>query len=74
MISIQEVNFYNSLAERNLVGKINCPFGADDIVVTKVNDQDEVYFKCLTCDTIFHPGVKVINIIKDTIDKYKNQV
>ena len=74
MISIQEVNFYNSLANRQLAGKINCPFGNDDIVVTRVNPQDEVYFECITCDSTFYPGIKVINIIKETIDKYKNQV
>jgi transposase-like protein len=74
MLSIQEVNFYNSLANRQLAGKINCPFSSDDIVVTRVNSEDQVYFECITCNSTFHPGIKVINIIKETIDKYKNQV
>lgn len=70
MLSVQEVTFYNDLVERNVAGKINCPFDTNDVVVTKVNDENEVYFKCLGCDTIFYPGLKIEKIIKDTIDKY----
>jgi hypothetical protein len=70
MLSVQEVTFYNDLVEKNVAGKINCPFDTNDIVVTKVNDQGEVYFKCLGCDTIFYPGTKVEKIIKNTIDKH----
>lgn len=73
MLSIQEVNFYNSLVERNLAGKINCPFDENDIVVSRVNPKDEVYFECLSCKTTFEVGIKVENIIKNTIDKLKNQ-
>lgn len=73
MLSIQEVNFYNSLVQKNLAGKINCPFYENDIVVSRVNSQEEVYFECLTCRTTFHPGINVENIIKTTIDKFKNQ-
>jgi len=73
VLTVQEVNFYNSLVERDLVAKINCPFDTDDIVVTRVNPQDEVYFKCISCQTTFYPGIKVEKIIKETIDKFKNQ-
>ena len=73
MLSIQEVNFYNSLVENNLAGKINCPFDQNDIVVSRVNSKDEVYFECISCKTSFEPGINVENIIKNTIDKYKNQ-
>lgn len=71
MLSVQEVTFYNNLVNKGIVGKINCPFDIDDIVVTKVNSQDQVYFECITCDSIFYPGIKVINTIKSTIDKFK---
>ena len=74
MLSAQEVNYYNDLVDNGLAYRINCPFGEDDIIVTRVNSQDEVYFECLSCKSVFHPGIKVIKIIKDTIDKYKNQV
>ena len=73
MLSIQEINFYNDLADKNLVAKINCPFEESDIVVSRVNPKDEVYFECLSCQTTFYPGIKVENIIKNTIDKLKNQ-
>jgi Trk K+ transport system NAD-binding subunit len=70
MLSVQEITFYNDLVEKNIAGKINCPFDANDVVVTKVNDENEVYFKCLGCDTVFYPGLKVEKIIKNTIDKH----
>lgn len=70
MLSVQEVTFYNDLVEKNIAGKINCPFDTSDVVVTKVNDKNEVYFKCLGCDTIFYPGLKVEQIIKDAINTF----
>jgi hypothetical protein len=77
MLSVQEVNFYNDLYDRGLVDKINCPFDdvvvLDHIILTKVKDDDKVYFKCLTCVTSFEPGVNTIEKIKNTIDKYINQ-
>jgi hypothetical protein len=77
MLSVQEVNFYNDLYDRGLVDKINCPFDdvgvLDHIILTKVKDDDKVYFKCLTCVTSFEPGVNTIKKIKNTIDKYINQ-
>ena len=77
MLSVQEVNFYNDLYDRGLVDKINCPFDdvgvLDHIILTKVKDDDKVYFKCLTCITNFEPGVNTIEKIKNTIDKYINQ-
>jgi hypothetical protein len=72
MLSVQEVTFYNDLVNKGIVGKINCPFDMDDIVVTKVNSQDKVYFECISCNTTFHPGIKVINTIKNTISKFKS--
>jgi len=60
------------------VNPINCPFNEDSImdhiIISKVNELDEVYFNCITCKSRFTPGTNVIKIIKDTIDKYKNQV
>jgi hypothetical protein len=70
MLSVQEVTFYNDLVNKGLVGKINCPFDIDDTVVTRVNSKDEVYFECITCDSLFYPGVNVTNIIKNTITKF----
>jgi hypothetical protein len=77
MLSVQEVHFYNDLYDRGLVEKINCPFDdigvLDHIILTKVKDNDKVYFECLTCVTTFSPGINTIEKIKNTIDKYINQ-
>ena len=77
VLSAKEVNFYNDLFDRGLAEKINCPFDEvgvlDHIILTKVRDDDKVYFKCLTCVISFEPGINTINIIKNTIDKYINQ-
>ena len=52
VLSAKEVNFYNDLFDRGLAEKINCPFDEvgvlDHIILTKVRDDDKVYFKCLT--------------------------
>lgn len=74
MLSVQEVTFYNSLVNKGLVGKINCPFDIDDIVVTKVNPEDKVYFECITCNSVFYPGIKIEKTIKNTIDKFKSKI
>lgn len=70
MLSVQEVTFYNDLVISGLAKKINCPFDIDDTVVTRVNSQDKVYFECISCNTIFYPGIKVENVIKNTIKKF----
>jgi len=70
MLSIQEVHFYNDLAEKGIVKKITCPFNETDIIVTKFKD-DKVYFDCITCDSIFYPGINVIDNIKNSIEKFK---
>jgi hypothetical protein len=69
LISIQEVHFYNQLAEKGIVKKITCPFNEDDIVITKF-DNDKVYFNCITCNSTFYPGINVIENIKTSINKY----
>lgn len=75
MLSVKEVNFYNSLVDSGLANKINCPFDepgvADHIVITKVDKNDLVIFKCITCDTKFEPGMNTIEIIQSTVNKYK---
>ena len=69
LISIQEVHFYNQLAEKGIVKKITCPFNEDDIIITKFDDE-KVYFHCITCNSTFYPGINVIENIKISIDKY----
>jgi hypothetical protein len=78
MLTIQEVHFYTLLSDMGKVNPINCPFNEDGVmnhlIISKVNESDEVYFNCVTCESTFTPGTNAQKIIKDTIDKYKNQV
>jgi hypothetical protein len=73
-LSAKEVHFYNNLSDQGLVKKITCPFGEDDIIVTKEKDSGEVYFECITCNSSFDPGINIIQNIKTTIDKFKSKV
>jgi len=73
MLSIKEVHFYNDLVNKGIVKKINCPFEEDEhIVISITNESDEVLFECLTCNTIFKPGINTEQIIKSAIEKHKN--
>ena len=54
MLSVQEVTFYNDLVEKNIAGKINCPFDTSDVVVTKVNDKNEERYFTLECLDEYH--------------------
>jgi len=74
LLSAKEVHFYNDLSNQGLVKKITCPFGEDDVIVTKVNESDEVYFECITCDSSFSPGINIIQNIKLSIDKFKSNL
>jgi hypothetical protein len=77
MLTIQEVHFYTKLASEGKANPINCPFNEDimnHIIILKVKQSDEVYFDCKTCDSTFSPGTNAERIIKNTIDKYKNQL
>ena len=77
MLSVKEVNYYNSLVKRGLANKISCPFDEvgvlDHIVITKIASDDEsATFKCVTCNSKFDAGINTIESVKSTIDKYKN--
>jgi hypothetical protein len=74
LLSAKEVHFYNDLSNQGLVKKITCPFGENDVIVTKVNELDEVYFECITCDSSFNPGINIIQNIKLSIDKFKSNL
>jgi len=66
-LTIQEVNYYNNLVKNGKALKIECTFGADDIVVSKVDSSDKVFFYCLGCQTSFYPGINLIEKIKGYI-------
>lgn len=63
-ISIQEVHSYLNLVNEGRADKINCPLNETDIIITKLDDNDKVYFQCLSCKTTFYPGINLIQKIK----------
>ena len=77
MLTIQEVHFYNELADSGKASPILCPFNEDSImnhiIIPRFNESDEVYFDCKSCKSTFFPGMNAEKIIKNTIDKYINQ-
>jgi hypothetical protein len=78
MLSIQEVHFYNILVEKGLVNPMNCPFNEDSvsnhIIIPNLNENDSLFFTCLTCVTNFELGLNTEQIIKNSINKYKNTI
>lgn len=75
MLSVQEVHFYNNLVERNNVKNvIVCPFVKEDIVVTKVDEDDRPFFFCLSCRVTFLLTKDIQEVIKLTIDKFISKV
>jgi hypothetical protein len=75
MLSVQEVHFYNNLVEKNEVKNlIVCPFVKEDIVVTKVDEDDKPYFFCIGCRTTFYLTKDIQEIIKLTIDKFISRI
>lgn len=77
MLSIKEINFYTSLVNKNLVSPIMCPtsqISEKHFTMSQVDDDLNVYFKCLDCNTKFTLGLNTENNIKEIIDKFKNIV
>jgi len=71
MLSVQEIHFYNNLVDSNKVENlIVCPFVKDDIVVTKVDEDDKPYFYCIGCKTIFKLTSDIEHTISTIIKKF----
>ena len=76
MVTFQEINFYNKLAQKGLVQKITCPFDESDIVITKISKNNEPIIHCISCDSSFDLGINTQKRIKDSVDnpKYKKNI
>jgi hypothetical protein len=74
MLSIQEITYYIKLSEQRLVSPIQCPFNEENVLehmlLPKVDENGKVFFKCLSCNTNFEPGLNAEKIIKKSIEKY----
>lgn len=69
-LSIQEVHYYNDLANSLKAEPILCPYDENSfshILLTNIDDEEKVYLKCITCDTKFYPGINLIKKIKEYI-------
>jgi hypothetical protein len=69
-LSVQEINFYNSLCDLGIAQKIECVFDTNDIIITKIDENNNPYFYCITCNTKYDIGTNTIEKIKKTIDNY----
>lgn len=69
-LTIKEVNTYINLVSENKAEKITCPLNETDIVIAKIDENDNVFFYCMTCKTTFYPGVNLIQKIRAYIDAY----
>lgn len=67
-LTIQEVNFYTDLVRRGKAVPVFCPFSDNedfpDIMISMVDENDKVYFKCLSCKADVYPGLNTIEKIR----------
>ena len=70
-LTIQEVNLYNNLVKEEKALQILCPFNENeefpDMVISKIDSSEKVYFYCLSCQASFYPGINLIEKIKGYI-------
>jgi hypothetical protein len=73
MFSIKEVNYFTKLVQEGKADQLRCPFDKDfdkHIVMSKVDDDDNVLFKCLNCQVNIELGLETNQYIKKSIDKF----
>ena len=70
-LTIQEVNHYNNLVKYGKALQILCPFNENeefpDMVISRLDSSDKVYFYCLSCQASFYPGINTVEKIKGYI-------
>ncbi len=67
-LTVQEVHTYNNLVNEGKAEVLSLPAVSDDaILVTKVDENDEVYFYDLVENINIYPGKKTIQKIKNTL-------
>lgn len=66
-LTIQEVTYYNDLVKNNKALKIECQFDKEDIIISRVDSSNKVFFYCLGCRSSFYPGINLIERIKGYI-------
>ena len=70
-LTIQEINHYNNLVKYGKALQILCPFNENeefpDMVISRVDSSNKVYFYCLSCQASFYPGIDMIEKVKGYI-------
>jgi hypothetical protein len=67
-LTVKEVHTYNNLVKEGRVEALSLPGVSDDaIVITKVDENDEVYFYDLLENVTIYPGKNTIKKIKDIL-------
>jgi len=71
MLSPAQIHYYNNLVERELIHNvIVCPIDPTDIVTTKLDEDDQIYFFCISCKTKFTLNHVAKDFILQGIDKF----
>jgi hypothetical protein len=67
-LTVKEVHTYNNLVKEGRAEALSLPGVSDDaIVITKVDENDEVYFYDLLENVTIYPGKNTIKKIKDIL-------
>jgi hypothetical protein len=70
MLSAAQIHYYNGMVEREEIHNvIKCPMDPMDIVTTKIDEDDEIYFFCISCKTKFTLSYDAKEFILQGIDK-----
>lgn len=70
MLSAAQVHYYNNLVEREQIHNvIKCPTDPIDIVTTRIDEDDQIYFFCISCKTKFTLNYLAEEFILQAIDK-----
>jgi hypothetical protein len=72
MVTFQDIHLYNKLAKKGFVQKITCPFDESDIVIVKINKDNDPIIHCISCDSSFDLGLNTQKRIKDAINTFKD--
>lgn len=70
-LTIQEVHTYLQLAEKGIVAPLQCIVNPDDHLglLPDIDENENVYLYCLSCNSKLKPGLTLINTIKKCINK-----
>ena len=66
---LQYVSKYIALSEEGLVSKLECPLD-QGLLMPNINDNDNIYLYCLSCEYKNNMGLEVYDGIVRTVKNY----